>query len=121
VPPLRLVRLANSGQPEQSLSGAIEHEILNSRDLSKEGQLHRRLAYVMRTASKAMAEFRAEYMVWYRTTFILLYEPTLRPGLKSDSEHSPFIYRVALPPKKFTTVFISRNSRRVKKHFGSTR
>jgi len=36
--------------PEQ-----IEHEILNSRDLSKKGPPRRRLAYAMRTASKAIA------------------------------------------------------------------
>src|SRR5262249_53785258 len=33
----------------------IEHEILNSRDLSKKGPTPRRLAYAMRTASKAIA------------------------------------------------------------------
>jgi len=33
----------------------IEHEILNSRDLSKKGPPQRRLAYAMRTASKAIA------------------------------------------------------------------
>jgi hypothetical protein len=33
----------------------IEHEILNSRDLSKKGPPVRRLAYAMRTASKAIA------------------------------------------------------------------
>jgi hypothetical protein len=33
----------------------IEHEILNSRDLSKKGPPLRRLAYAMRTASKAIA------------------------------------------------------------------
>ena len=33
----------------------IEHEILNSRDLSKKGPPLRRLAYAMRTASKATA------------------------------------------------------------------
>jgi hypothetical protein len=33
----------------------IEHEILNSRDLSKKGAPLRRLAYAMRTASKAIA------------------------------------------------------------------
>ena len=43
-----------------------------------------------------------------------------KTGLKSDSEHRPLIYRVASPPKKLTTVFSSRNSPRVEKHFGST-
>jgi hypothetical protein len=33
----------------------IEHEILNSRDLSKKGPPLRRLAYAMRTAGKAIA------------------------------------------------------------------
>jgi hypothetical protein len=33
----------------------IEHEILNGRDLSKKGSASRRLAYAMRTASKAIA------------------------------------------------------------------
>jgi hypothetical protein len=33
----------------------IEHEILNSRDLSKKGPPLRRLAYAMRTARKAIA------------------------------------------------------------------
>ena len=33
----------------------IEHEILNGRDLSKKGPPQRRLAYAMRTASKAIA------------------------------------------------------------------
>jgi hypothetical protein len=33
----------------------IEHEILNSRDLSKKNPQLRRLAYAMRTASKAIA------------------------------------------------------------------
>ena len=32
----------------------IEHEILNNRDLSKKGSASRRLAYAMRTASKAI-------------------------------------------------------------------
>ena len=36
-------------------SAQIEHEILNGRDLSKKGPLRRRLAYAMRTASKAIA------------------------------------------------------------------
>src|SRR5262249_62232395 len=35
----------------------IEHEILNSRDLSKKGPPLRRLAYAMRTASKAIAMY----------------------------------------------------------------
>jgi hypothetical protein len=35
----------------------IEHEILNGRDLSKKGPPLRRLAYAMRTASKAIALF----------------------------------------------------------------
>jgi hypothetical protein len=35
----------------------IEHQILNSRDLSKKGPLLRRLAYATRTASKAIALF----------------------------------------------------------------
>ena len=33
----------------------IEHEILNSRDLSKKGPPMRQLAYAIRTASKAIA------------------------------------------------------------------
>jgi hypothetical protein len=33
----------------------IEHEILNSRDLSKKGPALRRLAYATRTESKAIA------------------------------------------------------------------
>ena len=33
----------------------IEHEILNSRDLSRKGPPLRQLAYAMRTASKAIA------------------------------------------------------------------
>jgi hypothetical protein len=33
----------------------IEHEILNSRDLSKKGPPLRQLAYAIRTASKAIA------------------------------------------------------------------
>jgi hypothetical protein len=33
----------------------IEHEILNSRDLSKKGPPLRRLAYAMRTARKAIS------------------------------------------------------------------
>jgi hypothetical protein len=38
-----------------SRGNKIEHEILNSRDLSKKGPKLRRLAYAMRTASKAIA------------------------------------------------------------------
>ena len=52
----QLARLVKSGKAEKYLSRAqIEHEILNSRDLSKKGPPQRRLAYAMRTASKAIA------------------------------------------------------------------
>ena len=36
-------------------SSNVQEQILNSRDLSKKGPLLRRLAYAMRTASKAIA------------------------------------------------------------------
>ena len=47
----RAVHAAASGLSQEQ----IEHEILNSRDLSKKGPPLRRLAYATRTARKAIA------------------------------------------------------------------